>query len=43
VTETLRGLQDAGMTYAVCYFAEAAHDRSGIELFEREVVPHLAG
>jgi F420-dependent oxidoreductase-like protein len=43
VAETLRGLQDAGMTYAVCYFAEAAYDTSGIELFEREVVPALNG
>ena len=42
VAETLRGLQDQGMTYAICYFAEAAHDRSGIELFEREVAPALA-
>jgi F420-dependent oxidoreductase-like protein len=41
VVETLLGLREAGMTYAVCYFAEAAHDRSGIELFEREVVPAL--
>jgi hypothetical protein len=29
------------MTYAITYFAEAAYDRSGIELFEREVVPAL--
>ena len=35
-------LQDAGMTYAVTYFAEAAYDTSGIELFEREVIPALA-
>src|SRR5665647_3323231 len=34
----LRGL---GMTYAITYFAEAAYDTSGIELFEREVVPAL--
>ena len=39
IVEALRPLQAAGMTYAVCYFAEAAYDRSGIELFEREVVP----
>src|SRR6476469_617248 len=42
ITETLRGLQDQGMTYAICYFAEAAYDRSGIELFECEVAPALA-
>jgi F420-dependent oxidoreductase-like protein len=41
IAETLRGLQDAGMTYAITYFAEAAYDRSGIELFEREVAPAL--
>ena len=27
------------MTYAILYFPEAAYDRSGIELFEREVIP----
>jgi hypothetical protein len=26
----------------ICYFPEAAYDRSGIELFEREVIPALA-
>ena len=36
--QELRGL---GMTYAITYFAEAAYDTSGIELFEREVVPAL--
>jgi hypothetical protein len=41
IVETLRGLQDVGMTYAICYFADAAYDRSGIELFEREVAPAL--
>lgn len=38
VAETLDRLEALGMTYAVCYFAEAATDRSGIELFEREVM-----
>jgi hypothetical protein len=41
IVSTLRELQDAGMTYAITYFAEAAYDRSGIELFEREVAPAL--
>jgi F420-dependent oxidoreductase-like protein len=41
IVETLSGLQDAGMTYAITYFAEAAYDRSAIELFEREVAPAL--
>ncbi len=39
IVETLRTLEGLGMTYAITYFAEAAYDRSGIELFEREVVP----
>ena len=43
ITETLHGLQEAGMTYAITYFAEAAYDTSGIELFEDEVIPALAG
>lgn len=43
VVERLSALQDAGMTYAITYFAEAAYDRSGIELFEEQVAPHLAG
>lgn len=29
------------MTYAITYFAEAAYDRSGIDLFTREVIPAL--
>ncbi|GIG30042.1 LLM class F420-dependent oxidoreductase [Cellulomonas marina] len=43
IVETLRQLEGLGMTYAITYFAEAAYDRSGIELFEREVVPALRG
>jgi hypothetical protein len=27
---------------AICYFPEAAYDRSGIELFEREMIPALS-
>jgi F420-dependent oxidoreductase-like protein len=42
IVANLRKLQDAGMTYGIFYFPEAAYDRSGIELFEREVVPALA-
>ena len=41
IVEKLTELKDLGMTYAITYFAEAAYDRSGIELFEREVVPAL--
>ena len=39
----LTELEALGMTYAITYFAEAAYDRSGIELFETEVVPALRG
>ena len=41
IVENLRKLEAAGMTYGIFYFPEAAYDRSGIELFEREVVPAL--
>jgi F420-dependent oxidoreductase-like protein len=41
IVEKLRGLEQIGMTYAITYFAEAAYDTSGIELFEREVIPAL--
>ena len=41
IVAKLRELETLGMTYAITYFAEAAYDRSGIELFEREVVPAL--
>jgi alkanesulfonate monooxygenase SsuD/methylene tetrahydromethanopterin reductase-like flavin-dependent oxidoreductase (luciferase family) len=43
IVEKLRELEGLGMTYAITYFLEAAYDRSGIELFEREVVPALKG
>jgi F420-dependent oxidoreductase-like protein len=42
VVERLQALQAEGMTYAIANFYEAAYDTSGIELFEREVVPALA-
>ncbi|MGI8626118.1 MAG: LLM class F420-dependent oxidoreductase [Geodermatophilaceae bacterium] len=41
IIEALTAAQEMGMTYAICYFAEAAYDRSGIELFESEVAPAL--
>lgn len=41
VVEALRDLKGRGMTYAICYFVEAAYDTSGIELFEKAVVPAL--
>ncbi len=41
VIETLTNLRGLGCEYVICYFPEAAYDRSGIELFEREVIPAL--
>jgi F420-dependent oxidoreductase-like protein len=41
VTEALSGLRADGLSYAICNFADAAYDRSSIELFEREVIPAL--
>ena len=41
VIERLRGLQALGMTYAICYFQEAAYDTSGITTFENAVIPEL--
>lgn len=43
VVESLTRLRDLGCDYVILYFPEAAYDRSGIELFEREVIPALAG
>jgi F420-dependent oxidoreductase-like protein len=41
VVDSLKRLKDLGCEYVICYFPEAAYDRSGIELFEREVMPAL--
>jgi alkanesulfonate monooxygenase SsuD/methylene tetrahydromethanopterin reductase-like flavin-dependent oxidoreductase (luciferase family) len=37
--EKLTRSRELGCEYAILYFPEAAYDRSGIELFEREVMP----
>jgi len=42
VIERIAKIRDLGCEYAICYFPEAAYDRSGIELFEREVIPALS-
>ncbi len=42
LVEKLQRMRDLGCEYAILYFPEAAYDRSGIELFEREVIPALA-
>jgi F420-dependent oxidoreductase-like protein len=41
VIEKLKRMRDLGCEYAILYFPEAAYDRSGIERFEREVIPAL--
>lgn len=43
IVETLRGMQGDGLEYAITYFVESAYDLSGVELFEREVIPELSG
>ncbi len=43
IVSVLQDMERRGMTYAITYFPEAAYDRSGIELFEREVAPALRG
>ncbi|QHC59837.1 LLM class F420-dependent oxidoreductase [Rathayibacter sp. VKM Ac-2760] len=42
IVDRLGDMRDRGMDYAITYFPDAAYDRSGLELFERDVVPHLA-
>ncbi|GFG74757.1 LLM class F420-dependent oxidoreductase [Mycobacterium botniense] len=42
VIERLQRLRGLGCDYVICYFPEAAYDRSGIEVFEREVIPALS-
>lgn len=42
IVETLQRLESLGMTYAITYFAEAAYDTTGLDLFERYVMPEFA-
>ena len=41
LVEALQKLSGLGCEYVIVNFPEAAYDRSGIELFEREVIPAL--
>jgi F420-dependent oxidoreductase-like protein len=41
IVETLTGLRDQGLGYAIGYFPFAATDRDQLELFQRQVVPAL--
>ncbi|MGR0320764.1 LLM class F420-dependent oxidoreductase [Agromyces sp. ZXT2-3] len=42
VVDKLLDMRSRGLGYAIHYFPEAAYDRSGLELYEREVIPALA-
>ncbi|CRK53597.1 Oxidoreductase [Rhodococcus sp. RD6.2] len=42
IVSNLSALKERGLAYGICYFPEAAYDTSGLELFEREVIPALA-
>ncbi len=42
VAENLAERERHGIAYAIHYFPEAAYDRSGVELFEREVISALS-
>lgn len=39
IVNDLKELETAGMTYAIIHFADAAYDRSSLELFAKEVIP----
>ena len=43
IIENLTKLNNAGMSYGIFYFADAAYRTSSIELFEQEVIPALIG
>ncbi|MCR2812316.1 MULTISPECIES: LLM class F420-dependent oxidoreductase [Microbacterium] len=42
VIERLQAMRERGLGYAIHYFPELAYDRSGVELFESEVIPALS-
>ncbi|MEU1431935.1 LLM class F420-dependent oxidoreductase [Nocardia sp. NPDC005746] len=41
IVERLSRVKDLGLGYSIHYFPETAYDTSGLELFEREVIPAL--
>lgn len=41
IVENITAVRKLGLEYGIAYFGEAAYDTSGIELFEREVLPAL--
>jgi F420-dependent oxidoreductase-like protein len=42
IVEKLQAFAAVGLGYTICYFPLVAYDRSGLDLFEREVLPALA-
>ncbi|MFD6857194.1 LLM class F420-dependent oxidoreductase [Rhodococcus sp. NPDC060090] len=42
IVENLTALKNQGLEYAIFYVPEAAYDTSGLEMLEKEVLPHLA-
>ena len=42
IAETLARWGEAGMEYAIAYFPDAAYDKTGLQLFAREVIPGLS-
>jgi len=43
IAERLSQARDMGLGYVICYFPDAAYDRSGLDLFAGAVIPALAG
>jgi F420-dependent oxidoreductase-like protein len=43
LVERLQSMRELGLGYAITNFPEVAYDQSGIELFEQQVIPALAG
>jgi F420-dependent oxidoreductase-like protein len=41
IVEKLKQFEAVGVSCAITYFADAAYDRSSIELFEQQVIPEL--
>src|SRR5690606_8468882 len=42
IIEVLREREALGLGYAIHYFPDSAYDRSGVELFEKTVIPALS-
>ena len=42
IVEVLREREALGLGYSIHYFPDSAYDRSGVELFEKQVIPALS-